>query len=73
MTPLGGWVNLAKPRPGEMSSEVGGPGLEGPYGKGTQAPKGPQSVCKNSNLPKKQHNVSQIWANFRNISGPSGT
>ena len=28
-------------RPGEMSSEVGGSGLEGPHGKGTQAPKGP--------------------------------
>ena len=49
----------------------GGPGLEGPYGKGTQAPMGPQSVCKNSKLPKKQHKVSQNWANFRNIGGPS--
>ena len=28
-------------RPGGMSSEVGGPGLEAPYEKGPQAPKGP--------------------------------
>ena len=28
-------------RPGEMSSEVGKPGLGGPYGKGPQAPTGP--------------------------------
>ena len=61
-------------RPGEMSSEVeGGPGLGGPYGKGSQAPKGPTNcVCKNSKLTKKkkQQNVSQKGSIFK-IPGPT--
>ena len=36
--------------------------------KGPKRQKGPQSVCKNSKLPKKQHNVSQKGP-FLEISG----
>ena len=43
---------MAKPRLGEMSSEVGGPGLEGPYGKGTQAPRAHKVYAKIANCLK---------------------
>ena len=52
-----------------MSSEleVGG-GLGALAEKGPKRQKGPQSVCKNSKLPKTQHNVSQKGP-FLEISG----
>ena len=40
----------------------------GPYEKGPKRQKGPQNVCKNSKLPKKQHSVSQMGL-FDKISG----
>ena len=43
---------MAKPRPGEMSSEVGGPGLEGPYGKGTKRQRAHKVYAKIANCLK---------------------
>ena len=42
-----------------MRSEVGDQALETLTEKGPKRQKGPQSVCKNRNLPKKHHDVSQ--------------
>ena len=52
-----------------MSSEVGGPDLGGPYGKGPQASKGPTKCMQKRKLPKKQHNVSQKGP-FLEVSDP---
>ena len=54
-----------------MSSEVGDQTLGALTEKGPKRHKGPQSICKNSKLPKIQHNVSQKGL-FYTISGPLG-
>ena len=47
----------------------GGPGLQGPYGKGPKRQKGPQSVCKNNKLPK-HSTMSAKKAHLKKIPGP---
>ena len=59
-------------RPGEISSEVGGDQALGALTKkGPKRQKGPQSVCNNSKLPKKQQNVSAKRAHFKKYRIPS--